>query len=142
MGTDDFTAEDIFNAFQSRRDVLARTGKLAAASALPALLAACAVEPNPTVTGPDGETLIRVTDGLNCFDGGCVRLDLARREVSVIGREAAEVPEDIEIETGTVTPEEFSRLRRLARTAPREETGGGDGGAGGGGGGGNDGGFE
>lgn len=134
MGTDDFTAEDIFTTFQSRREVLARTGKLAAAGALPAVLAACAVEPNPTVAGPDGGTLIRITEGLNCYDGGCVRLNLARREVSSPGREAVVVPEDIALESGTVTPEEFSRLRRLARTAPSNQPdGGGDAGGGGGG---------
>ena len=113
----------------TRRDVLRRTGTLAAAGALPAVLAACAVAPNPTVTGPDGETLIRITDGTNCHDGGCVRLDIARREVSTLRREAAGVPEGIDLSDGTVTPEEFAELRRLARTAPRIlPDGGGNGG--------------
>lgn len=124
MSKDDLSAEDIFNTFQSRREVLARTGKLAAAGALPAVLAACAVEPNPTVTGPEGETLIQVTDGLNCFDGGCLRLDLARREVSALGREPVAVPGDIAVEGGTVTPEDFTRLRSVARAAPRKRAGG------------------
>jgi len=112
MGKEDFTAEDIFNTFQSRREVLARTGKLAAAGALPAVLAACAVEPNPTVTGPGGETLIQITDGLNCYDGGCLRLNLARREVSAPGREPVVVPDNIAVEGGTVTP------RGICRSAP------------------------
>lgn len=136
MSDTDFSAEDIFTTFQTRRDILRQTGRLAAGGALPAVLAACAVEPNPTVTGPEGETLIRVTDGRNCFDGGCVRLDRVRREVSILGREAAEVPDEISLEGGTVTPADFARLRRLARTVPRQlPDGGGDGAASGPGGG-------
>jgi hypothetical protein len=123
--------------------VLARTGKLAAASALPALLAACAVEPNPTVTGPDGQTLIRVTDGQNCHDEACVRLSPTRQEVSAPGHEAVAVPDDIDLSDGTVTSQAFARLVELAGRAPRI-TSGGNGGDGGGGGtvGGNPGGFN
>lgn len=75
------------------------------------LLAACDVPQAPVVTGPDGQQRIQInTSGLTCYDGRCLDIDPRARTVRMVGNRATRIPSNVNVSSGTVTPEEFRQL--------------------------------
>ena len=127
--TDTRTASDIFTLFQTRRDVLRRTGQIGLAAGLPLALAGCLEVPDNAFREVSGGALeIQVSDGRNCWMNQCFTYDARDNEVSVTGREPIAVPEDIDLSDGYVTEAEFDQILKTARSADRiqnESDGGG-----------------
>ena len=85
------------------------------------LLAACDVPQAPVVTGPDGQPHIQInTAGLTCFDNKCLDINPAARSVRQIGNRTTRIPGTIDVQDGTVTPEEFRQLGITAALAGGE----------------------
>ncbi|WP_419740767.1 hypothetical protein [Ruegeria sp.] len=80
-----------------------------------AALAACDVPQAPVVTGPDGQARIQInTSGLTCYERRCLDINPAARSVRSIGNKTTRIPGNIDVSSGTVTPDEF---RQMAITA-------------------------
>lgn len=72
-----------------------------------AAIAACTVEPNPTITTASGAIEIQITDGLNCYDNQCFKYDARYNTVSVAGRVNTSPPPGTTLADGSVSPAEF-----------------------------------
>ena len=120
MANTELTAFDIFNQFQSRRDLMRRTGKLGLISGLPLTLQGClAVPDNESRLASDGTLEIALQPGRNCWDNQCFRYDPETGELSAIGHEAIAVPSDLDLTSGFVSEDEFNTLIKTARSADR-----------------------
>ncbi|CUK07602.1 hypothetical protein RUE5091_02968 [Ruegeria denitrificans] len=85
------------------------------------LLAACDVPQAPVVTGPDGQTFIQInTSGLTCYNTKCLDINPAARSVRQIGNRRTQIPGNINVSDGTVTPDEFRQLGIAASLAGGE----------------------
>lgn len=79
------------------------------------VLSACDVPQAPVTTGPDGQARIQInTSGLTCYDTRCLDINPAARSVRSIGNKTTRIPGNINVSSGTVTPDEF---RQMAITA-------------------------
>ncbi|WP_170473310.1 hypothetical protein [Ruegeria arenilitoris] len=82
------------------------------------LVSACGTAPQaPLVTDADGQTVIQInTSGLTCYNSGCLEINPAG-SVRAVGYKRTRIPSGINVSDGTVTPEEFRRLREAAMLA-------------------------
>lgn len=132
--TKNSSTSGVFSQFQTRRDVLLRTGQLGLAGGLPLTLAGCLEIPdNAFRQAPNGAKEIAIQEGRNCWGNQCFSYNARLGEISVTGREPAAVPTDIDLTTGFVSEAEFERLLQVARSADRiaRDTGDGGGSSGG-----------
>ncbi|WP_170772872.1 hypothetical protein [Ruegeria lacuscaerulensis] len=82
------------------------------------LLAACDVPQAPIVTGPDGQQRIQInTSGMTCYDTRCLYIDPAARSVRSNGLRTTRIPGNIDVSSGTVTPDEFRQMGVAASLA-------------------------
>ncbi len=81
------------------------------------LASACATTTQaPLVTNAIGQTAIQInTNGLTCYNSAC--LEITRSSVRVVGHKRARIPKGIDVSDGTVTPDEFQRMRQAAMLA-------------------------
>ena len=131
------------NSINKKRQTLKVLSGLGLLGMSSSILLACAREPNSFSVLDDGTVILEINDGLNCFAGNCIRINIRDRLISSAGREAVEIPHGILLEIGSITLNDFEELVSLARRAPRKQSdndssngGGGSGGGSGGGGGG------
>jgi hypothetical protein len=117
MANKALTAEEIFDQFQSRRELLSRAGKLGIAAGLPTMLAACLELPdNAFSEGPTGKE-IQIVNGRNCWGNQCFYFNQRDGEISVVGREPIAAPSKIDLRKGYVTEAEFNALMIKAKNA-------------------------
>ncbi|WP_299984046.1 hypothetical protein [uncultured Ruegeria sp.] len=82
------------------------------------LLAACDVPQAPVVTDPNGQARIQInTAGLTCYETRCLDINLAARSVRSVGSRTIGIPANIDINGGTITPDEFKQLGTAALLA-------------------------
>lgn len=134
-------AKSIFDQFQTRRDVLRRTGQFGMLAGLPMTLAACLEVPDNASSLQNGVTRIQLMEGRNAWGNQVFYYNKKRQEVSVTGREAVAMPATLQ-EATTVSESEFKSLLTLTRQAPLIWTPSDGNGSAGTGGGGNGGGSD
>ncbi len=81
------------------------------------LISACSPPPQaPLITNANGQTAIQINrSGLTCYKSSC--LEITRGSVRAVGLKRASIPTGIDVSDGTVTPDEFRRLRQSAMLA-------------------------
>lgn len=80
-------------------------------------LAACAVEPNATVTTASGATEIQIRNGMNCYDNACFRYDARTGTVNVAGRRNTSPPAGVNLASGSISTAEFRATHQKALRA-------------------------
>jgi hypothetical protein len=121
MANKALTAEEIFDQFQSRRELLSRAGKLGIAAGLPTMLAACLELPDNAFSEGPTDKEIQIVNGRNCWENQCFYFNQRDGEISVAGREPIAAPSKIDLRKGYVTEAEFNELLMEARKASMEE---------------------
>ncbi|KIC45103.1 MAG: hypothetical protein AB3N07_00200 [Ruegeria sp.] len=82
------------------------------------LVAGCDVPQAPVVTGPDGQPRIQInTSGLTCYEQRCLDINPAARSVRQVGNRTTGIPGNINVSSGTVTPDEFKQMGVAASLA-------------------------
>ncbi len=81
------------------------------------LVSACNQLPQaPLVTDANGQTVIQInSSGLTCYESTC--LEITRGSVRAIGHKRARIPKGIDVSSGTVSLDEFKRMRQSAMLA-------------------------
>lgn len=90
--------------------------KAALAISFLALVACTTPADNPT-RQQDGQVLIMLQDGWNCYQGRCFEYHARTGQIQAIGHERTEFPPLAEVENGEVTPRNFLRLFNAAMAA-------------------------